>query len=164
MKFKTFKSMVEKGSGATIETFRTDRGGEFVSKEFNTFCDNVGIKLHLTAPYTPQKNGVVERRNRRLMEMTRSIMKHMHVPNYLWGEKTRHSTYLLNRTATRTLKDGTPYEVFRGKKPSIEHLRIFGCIGYAKVETPYLKKLDDISHMLVHLGTELNWVQKRIVC
>lgn len=153
-KFKKFKSLVEKDSGASIQMFRTDRGGEFVSEEFNSFCDNAGIKRHLTAPYTPQQNGVVERRNRTLMEMTRSIMKHMHVPSYLWGEATRHSTYLLNRIATRALNEGTPYEAFKGKKPNIEHLRIFGCIGYAKVETPHLKKLDDRSRMLVHLGTE----------
>lgn len=153
-KFKKFKSLVEQESGANIQTFRTDRGGEFLSQEFVSFCDDSGVKRHLTAPYTPQQNGVVERRNRTLMEMTRSILKHMLVPNYLWGEAIRQSTYLLNRIATRALKDKTPYEAFRSKKPNINHLRTFGCIGYAKVETPHLKKLDDRSRMLVHLGTE----------
>jgi len=56
--------------------------------------------------------------------------------------------------ATRSLQDKTPYEAFQKKKPNIEHLRIFGCIGYAKVETPHLKKLDDRSRILVHLGIE----------
>lgn len=88
------------------------------------------------------------------MEMTRSIMKHMAVPNYLWGEAVRHSTYLLNRVATRAIKDRTPYEMFREKKPNIGHLRVFGCIGYAKVDSKFLRKLDDRSRMLVHLGTE----------
>lgn len=81
-------------------------------------------------------------------------MKHMSVPNYLWGEAVRHSTYLLNRMATRVVKDRTPYEAFRERKPNISHLKIFGCIGYAKVEAKFLKKLDDRSRMLVHLGTE----------
>lgn len=153
-KFKRFKKLVEQETGVNIQTFRTDRGGEFVSQEFNVFCEDSGIKRHLTAPYTPQQNGVVERRNRTLMEMTRSILKHMHMPNYLWGEAVRHSTYLLNRIFTRALEDMTPYEVLRGKKPNIEHLRIFGCIGYAKVDKPHLKKLDDRLRMLVHLGTE----------
>lgn len=146
--------MVEQDSGASIQTFMMDRGGEFVSQEFNYFCEISGIKRHLTSPYTPQQNGVVERRNRTLMEMSRSILKHMHIPNFLWGEAVRHSTYLLNRIATRALKDKTPYEMFRNKKPSIEYLRIFGCIGYAKVDKPHLKKLDDRSRMLVHLGLE----------
>ena len=70
------------------------------------------------------------------------------------GEAIRHETYLLNKIATRVLNDQTPYEVFRSKKPNNQHLCIFGCIGYAKVENVHLKKLDDRSRMLVHLGTE----------
>ena len=65
-----------------------------------------------------------------------------------------HSTYLLNRIATRALKDLTPYEAFRGKKPNVAHLRVFGCIYHAKIESKLQKKLDDRSHLLVHLGTE----------
>ena len=146
--------MVEKETNTKIQTFRTDRGGEFVSHEFNLFCEESGITRHLTAPYTPQQNGVVERRNRTLMEMTRSILKHMHLPNYLWGEAIRHSTYLLNRVMTRFLKDKTPYECFRDRKPTVEHIRIFGCIAYAKIDKQQLRKLDDRSRVLVHLGTE----------
>lgn len=153
-KFKNFRKLVEHETKKRIQTFRTDRGGEFVSREFNAYCEEAGIKRHLTAPYSPQQNGVVERRNRTLMEMTRSIMKHMSIPNYLWGEATRHSTYLINRMATRVIKDQTPYEVFYGRKPNISHLKIFGCVGYAKIDGKLLKKLDDRSRLLVHLGTE----------
>ena len=95
-KFQKFKTMVEQDSCKRIQTFRNDRGGEFVSHEFNEFCEKMGIKRHLTAPYTPQQNGVVERRNRTMMGMTHSILKHMQVPNYLLGEAIRHTTYLLN--------------------------------------------------------------------
>jgi len=151
-KFKTFKMMVEQKLGTTIKTFRTDRGGEFLSQEFRTCCDSAGIQRHLTAPYTPQQNGVVERRNRTLMETTRSLLKHMSVPNYLWGEAVRYITYLINRVGTRVLVAQTPYEVFKGRKPNVEHLCVFG--GYAKIETPHLKKLDDRSRTFVHLGTE----------
>ncbi|KAG7547574.1 Zinc finger CCHC-type superfamily [Arabidopsis suecica] len=153
-KFKIFKASIEQETGSTVKTFRTDRGGEFVSHEFNTFCDITGIKRHLTAPYSPQQNGVVERRNRTLMDMTRSLLKHMEIPNFLWGEAVRHSTYLINRVATRTLVEKTPYEALKNKKPNIEHLRVFGCICYAKAESAHLKKLDDRSRILVHLGTE----------
>lgn len=153
-KFKSFKKLVEQETLEKIRTFRTDRGGEFVSHEFNEFCAESGIIRHLTDPYTPQQNGVVERRNRTLMEMTRSILKHMLVPNYLWGEATRHSTYVLNRVATRVLKDQTPYEMLKKRKPNVGHLRVFGCIGYAKTVKPHLKKLEDRASMLVHLGTE----------
>lgn len=84
-KFKIFKTLVEQETGMTIKTFRTDRGGEFISNEFQAFCRDHGIARHLTAPYTPQQNGVVERRNRTLLGMTRSILKHTKMPNYMWG-------------------------------------------------------------------------------
>ena len=84
-KFKRFNARVEQESRTTIKTFRTDRGEEFVSHEFNTFCEENGITRHLTAPYSPQQNGVVERRNRTLMEMTMSVLKLMKMPNYLWA-------------------------------------------------------------------------------
>lgn len=153
-KFKIFKALVEQETGTKIKTLRTDRGGEFTSREFKEFCDDSGIERHLTAPYSPQQNGVVERRNRTLLEMTRSILKHMDVPNYLWGEAVRHATYLINRIVTRTLLSSTPYECFKGKKPNIGHIRVFGCVVYAKIDTPHLRKLDDRSRPLVHLGTE----------
>lgn len=133
---------------------RTDRGGEFLSYEFGTYCEKNGIKRHLTAPYSPQQNGVVERRNRTLMEMTRSVLKHMSVPNELWGEAVRHSTYLINRLATRSLNEKTPYEMLRLRKPNMSHLKVFGCVCFARTETPGRKKLDDRTRKLVHLGTE----------
>lgn len=95
--------------------------------------------------------------------MTRSILKHRSVPNYMWGEAVRHATYLINRAATRTLDAKTPYEVFKGSKPNIAHLRVFGCIGYAKVEAPHVKKLDDRSRALIHLGTEPGTKAYRLV-
>ncbi|KAG7546288.1 Zinc finger CCHC-type [Arabidopsis suecica] len=153
-RFKKFKALVEQETGFKIGTLRTDRGGEFTSQEFQSFCDVSGIQRHLTAPYSPQQNEVVERRNRTLLEMTRSILKHMKVPNYLWGEAVRHATYLINRVGTRTLITQTPYEAFKGKKPNISHLRVFGCTCYAKTDSQHLKKLDDRSKALVHLGTE----------
>lgn len=66
-KFKTFKNLVEKDVDKKILTLRTDRSGEFTSKEFQDYCNKEEIKRHLTAPYTPQQNCVVERRNRTLM-------------------------------------------------------------------------------------------------
>lgn len=140
-KFKEFKMLVEKETGKMIVTLQTDRGGEFISSEFKSYCDQHGIKRHLTAPYTPQQNGVVERRNRTLLEMTRSILKAMKVPNYMWGEAIRHSTYVINRVPTRALKNQTPYECLKNKKPSIGHRRVFGCLAH--IETEHLKKLDD---------------------
>ena len=153
-KFKRFKTLVEKETQHKIKTFRTDRGGEFVSLEFQDYCDKNGINRQLTAPYTPQQNGVVERRNRTLLEMTRSILKAMHVPNILWGEAVRHSTYLINFVSTRALDERKPYEVLRSTKPNLTHLRVFGCVCYARTKNAGRRKLDDRSKVLVHLGVE----------
>ncbi|KAJ0591376.1 putative RNA-directed DNA polymerase [Helianthus annuus] len=151
---KKFKVMIEKQTRKPLKTLRTDRGGEFTSREFNEYCEQEGVMRHLTAPYTPQQNGVVERRNRTLVEMTRCIMKARGVPNYLWGEAVRHASYLINRTPTRALVGETPYEKFKRKKPNLEHLKIFGCLAYERVVSKQLQKLDDRSNPLVHLGFE----------
>ncbi|KAK1419880.1 hypothetical protein QVD17_29300 [Tagetes erecta] len=152
--FKSFKVMIEKETERSIKTFRTDRGGEFTSSEFSSFCKENGIQRQLTAPYTPQQNGVVERRNRTILEMTRSIMKAKKVPNYMWGEGVRHATYLINRVPTRALTNKTPYEVFKGRKPNLSHIRVFGCVAYMKITKPNPKKLDDRSKIMIHLGNE----------
>lgn len=69
----------------------------------------------------------------------------MSIPNYLWGEAVRHSTYLINQVSTRFLVSQTLYQVFKKKKPSVGNIRVFGCLGCAKIDVGHLKKLDDRS-------------------
>ncbi|XP_042465817.1 uncharacterized protein LOC122048290 [Zingiber officinale] len=78
--FKKFKFLMEKKTEYKIKTLRIDQGDEFLSTEFTQFYENEGIKRHLTAPYTPQQNGVVEHRNRTMMAMARSLLKGTHMP------------------------------------------------------------------------------------
>ncbi|KAL1198919.1 Retrovirus-related Pol polyprotein from transposon TNT 1-94 [Cardamine amara subsp. amara] len=153
-RFKKFKDLVEKQTGLSIKTFCTDRGGEFTSADFNQFCEINEVSIHLTAPYTPHQNIVVEKRNRTLMEMTRSLLKAMKIPNDMWGEAVRHSTYLINRVPTKALKGQTPYESFTSKKQNIKHLRVFGCVAHVKITGPHMKKLNDRSRIVIIFGTE----------
>ncbi|KAJ9566257.1 LOW QUALITY PROTEIN: hypothetical protein OSB04_002223 [Centaurea solstitialis] len=139
--FKKFKAMVEKETGNAIKVLRTDRGGEFNSQDFKDLCEDHGMIRHLTAPYTPQQYGVVERRNRTLLEMT--VLKAKQVPNYLWGEAVNHASYIINRIPTRAVKDSTPYELYYHRKPNIEHIR----------------KLDDRSQKTVHKTQSLTRTQ-----
>ena len=81
--FKSFRALVENKSERKIKVFRTDRGGEFTSNEFKEYCEGAGIERHYTTPYTPQQNGVVERRNRTVVEMGRSCLKEMQLPGKL---------------------------------------------------------------------------------
>lgn len=152
--FKKFKAMVENKTEQKIKTFRTDRGGEFCSLVFNEFCEKSGIDRHYTAPYTPQQNGVVERRNRTVVAMVRSILKGMNMTAYFWGEAVRHSIYLLNRLPTRVLSTKTPQQVWSGKKPNLKYVRVFWCTVYMKVPDVHTRKLDNRSRVVINLGKE----------
>ena len=74
-------------------------------------------------PGTPQQNGVVERRNRTLMEMVRSMMSYSSVPILLWGEALKTAMYILNRVPTKAVPK-TPFELWIGRKPSLRHIHI----------------------------------------
>ena len=68
-----------------ILKIRSDRGGEFVNQLFMTYCDEKGIKHEMSCPRTPQQNGVVERKNRTLQEMARTMISEYGLPQYLWA-------------------------------------------------------------------------------
>nr|GEX83346.1 zinc finger, CCHC-type [Tanacetum cinerariifolium] len=152
--FKEFKKTIENELRTTLKMFRTDRGGEFNSSEFTQYCKENGIARQLTAPYSPQQNGVVERRNRTIMSTTRCMMKATEMPQDFWAEAVRHAIYILNSVPTKALEDITPYEAIKGKNPNLKDLRVSGCIAYAKVPSQHLTKLDDISIRMVYLGNE----------
>lgn len=152
--FKKFQVLVEKNSSNKIQIFRSDRGGEFMSKDFISYCEGVGIKRHYTAPYSPQQNRVVERRNRTVVAMARSFLKEKKLPSFLWGEAVRHAVYILNRLSTRSLSKKTPYEAWSGNKPNVEHIKVFGSLAYMKVPSVRTQKLDDRSKVAIYLGRE----------
>ena len=151
--FKKFKTMAEAEKGVKIKSIRSDRGGEFTSDEFRKLCDESGIRKQLTAPYTPQQNGVVERRNRKIMGLVRSMLKEKELPLELWGEAVSTCVYVLNRSSTKGLEGKTPYEQWNGRKPNVSHLRIFGSIVFVKT-TGRLSKLEDRSKCMVLMGYE----------
>jgi len=124
--FKDFVVFAERQCGKKIKAVRSDNGREYVSRDFENFMSENGIKRQLTVPYTPQQNGVAERANRTLVEMARSMLVHSGTNESLWGEAVRTAAYLRNRSETKALNCKTPYEVWTGKKPIVSHLRIFG--------------------------------------
>ena len=84
--FKSYKVLVEKEVGSPIKILRTDRGGEYNSHEFASFCETHGIKRQLTTAYTPQQNGVCERKNRTILSMVRSLLIRRCIPKSFWPE------------------------------------------------------------------------------
>lgn len=84
--FKSFKTLVEKETGSYIQYLRIDMGGEYNSQEFKDFCSTIGIRRQLTVAYTPQQNGVAERKNQTIMNMVRSMLTGKEVPKVFWPE------------------------------------------------------------------------------
>ena len=130
--FKNWKILVEKQSGFKVKCLRTDNGLEFCNKEFDQFCQQEGIKRHLTVPGTPQQNGTAERMNRTLLEKARCLLISAGMKKSLWGEAVTTATYLINRSPSSVIGFKTPQEMWTGKKPSLNHLRPFGCTAYAQ--------------------------------
>ncbi|CAL9012418.1 unnamed protein product [Prunus brigantina] len=84
--FKRFKALVEKQSGSTIKVMRSDRGGEYTSQEFEDYCKDEGIWKQMTASYSPQQNGITERKNRTIVKMATSMMNEKGLPKRFWAE------------------------------------------------------------------------------
>jgi transposase InsO family protein len=104
---RQFKARVETETGKKLKVLRTDRGGEFNSIEFGLYCAKEGVQRHQTAPYSPQQNGVVERRNQTIVGMARSMLKGRNVPAAFWGEAVSTAVFILNRSPTKSLKGMT---------------------------------------------------------
>ena len=153
--FRKFKALVERQSGRYIKTLQTDRGDEFLSNEFSSFCEENDIHRELTIPYTPEQNGVAERKNRTVVEMARSLLKGKHLPNQFWAEAVATAVYLLNISPTKAVMNRTPFEAWYGMKPSVRHLRIFGYIAYALVNSQNHHKLDEKSEKCILIGYSL---------
>ncbi|KAJ3707124.1 hypothetical protein LUZ61_010829 [Rhynchospora tenuis] len=150
--FKKFKVLVEKLNGNYIKALRSDRGGEYISKEFEYFCEEHGIRRFLTAPYSPQQNGVAERKNRTILDMVRSMLKSKNMPKEFWAEAVQCAVYLQNRCPTASLENMTPQEAWCGVKPAVSHLKVFGSVAYAHILDQRSTKLDDKSKKLIFIG------------
>jgi transposase InsO family protein len=116
-KFKEFKALIENLSERKIKILGSDNGGEYTSKEYVNFCKYVGIKRELTTPYNPPKNGVVEQKNRTILEAVKTMIHDQDLPMCLWAEAAMVVVYVKNRLSHSALGLKTPEEMFTGKKP-----------------------------------------------
>jgi hypothetical protein len=150
--FKEFKALVENQIEKKIKVLRTDNGGEFCGNKFEEFCKKCGIARQKTTPYTPRQNGVAERMNRTLMEKTRSMLSGSGLGQEFWAEAVSTAYYLANRSPSLALDDKTPHKVWSGKKPSLQHIRVFGCDAYVHVPKENRSKLDKKAEKCIFIG------------
>jgi hypothetical protein len=141
----------EKYTGFDIKSLRTDGGGEYVNDQFSTFLRTMGIERQVTVARTPQQNGVAERMNRTILEAARQCCTR---PTYhwFWTYAVQAAVYLRNRSPTTALDNMTPYEAWRGEKPNLSHLRVFGCRAHMHLDKTKRSKLDARSIPVIFVG------------
>lgn len=154
--FRIFKRERELETNTKIKTLRSDGGGEYNSKPFNELCELEGIKRQYTLAYTPQQNGVAERKNRVIVEHARAMLIGRSVPKTYWAEAIATAIYLHNISPTVALNNVTPREAYFKSKPKISHLRVFGCVCYAHIPEERRQKLDDKAVRCIFVGYSTN--------
>ncbi|CAL8991819.1 unnamed protein product [Prunus brigantina] len=151
-----FCAMVFTQFHASVKVFRTDNGGEYVNHTLTQFFRDQGVIHQTTTPFTPQQNGVSERKNRQLLEVARSLMLDMSVPHHLWGHGVLSAAYLINRTPSRVLNFKTPLDVLCAHTPPVSvsklPLKVFGCVAYVPVYSHQRSKLDPCALRCVFIG------------
>ncbi|GJX01546.1 retrovirus-related pol polyprotein from transposon TNT 1-94 [Tanacetum coccineum] len=156
--FEIFSKKIQNQLGCTIVSIRTDHGREFDNEvQFGEFCDANGITHNFSAPRTPQSNGVVERKNRTLQEMSRTMLNEQSLPQKFWVNAvyTINQIYF-NRILIRVILGKTPYEILRGRKPTLDYFRVFGSKCFILNTKDYLTKFDPKSYEGVFLGYSQN--------
>ncbi|KAK8662746.1 hypothetical protein V6N13_024637 [Hibiscus sabdariffa] len=133
----------ENQHGKSIKALRSDRGGEYLSKDFDELLKDCGIVSQLTPPGTPQCNGVSERRNQTLLDMVRSMMSHSDLPTSFWGHALETTASTLNLVPSKSVQK-TPHEMRTGKRPSMSFMKIWGCKAFVKHQMS--TKLEPKSH------------------
>ena len=144
--FEDFKAKVElhwQSKGYKIKAVRMDGGSEYQStlrnsNSFQTTLQNYlrvnGIDSEVTTRYSPESNGISERLNRTLLDMSRTMLFGANLPNKLWPEAMSAALYIKNRIPHSSIPSTTtPYELWYGVKPSLSHLRVFGCTAHAHI-------------------------------
>ena len=152
--FKEFHREAESVTGCRVKCIRSDNWTEYVNKD--RYLKECGIQRQLTAPYSPQQNGVAERANRTSLDSARSMLHYAALTEKFWAEAVFSATYVKNRVPTKAVEKKVPYEAFWGRKPSAGYLRIFGCDAYAFVPKVNRKKLDSRSKKVTFLGYDLH--------
>ncbi|CAL9217264.1 unnamed protein product [Arabidopsis halleri] len=150
--FLNFQNYVTNHFDAKIKILRTDNGGEYTSTKLKAHLEKCGILHQTSCPYNPQQNGVAERKNRHLMEVSRAMLFHKHMPKRFWGDAVMTACYLINRIPTRVLNDQSPFQVLNNQNPNIEHLRVFGCVCFVFIPGDLRNKLEPKSTKCVFIG------------
>ena len=132
--YKEYEAWCKTQLDAKIKVLHSDRGGEYLDKEFTLYLKKQGVNQKLTVHDTASQNGVAERRNRTIVERIHALLHASGLPKFLWGEAARHVVWLMNRTSTKAVDGMTPYEAAFRRKPNLKDVREWGEKVWVRVE------------------------------
>ena len=138
----SFVRNIENQNDVKVKQIRTDNGTEFKNQDLECFCDEKGISQNFTSPYTPEQNGVAERRNRTLIEAARTMLNGSVLSKHFWTEAVKTACYTQNRSIIVKRHNKTPYEIFKGRIPDISYFHVFGCPVFIHNHKDHLGKFD----------------------
>ena len=159
---KDFVRWVENIFGRKPRVIRSDGGGEFDNSELRSFYKKEGIVPQYTTPYSPQSNGVAERKNRSITEMATCMLLDAGLEKRFWGEAVLTATYLQNRLPSRSVQR-TPYELWWGRKPDLSHVRVFGSEAFVHVPSVKRSKMESKARKLTLVGYSMEHKAYRFV-
>jgi hypothetical protein len=137
---KKFIRRVQNEFELKVKNIRSDNGSEFRNTQVEEFLDEEGIKHELSAPYTPQENGTVERKNSMLIEAARTMLDEYKTLDSVWAEAINTACHAANRLYLQKYLNKTPYEIITGKKPCVHYFRVFGCKCFILSKKPKASK------------------------
>jgi transposase InsO family protein len=137
----TFLKRIQVLLQAPVRIVRTDNGTEFTNQELRTYFEDVGITHQTSVVRTPQQNGVVERRNRTLVEVACTMLIYSSAPLFLWADVVATACFTQNRSLIHPRFNITPYELVNNRKPDISYLHVFGALCYPTNNREDLGKL-----------------------
>ncbi|GJR53845.1 retrovirus-related pol polyprotein from transposon TNT 1-94 [Tanacetum coccineum] len=138
---KKFIAQAQLNYKAKVCKIRTDNGTEFKNATLKAYYEKLGIMQQFSIARTPQQNGVVERRNRTLVEAARTMLIFSRLPEFLWAEAVATACFTQNRSIINTRHNKTPYELLRGRKPNVEYFHVFGSLCYPTNDRDDLGKM-----------------------
>ncbi|CAM8888862.1 unnamed protein product [Rhodiola kirilowii] len=147
-----FFQMVNTQFNKKIKVFRSDNGSEFFNEILRKFLITKGCIHQSSCTYTPQQNGIVERKHRHLLDVARAIRIQANLPKIFWGDCVLSATYLINRSPSSVLDFKTPFEALFHTTPSVDHLRVIGCLCYVGTLHHQRDKMDPRATPCVFLG------------
>ncbi|GJT14376.1 retrovirus-related pol polyprotein from transposon TNT 1-94 [Tanacetum coccineum] len=147
-----FLKMIQVRLKETVRRIRTDNGTEFVNQTLREYYEKAGISHETSVARSPQQNGVVERRNRTLIEAARTMLIYAKAPLFLWAEAVATACYTQNRSMIRRRHGKTPYELLHDKPPDLSYLHVFGALCYPTNDSENLGKLQPKADIGIFIG------------